>query len=237
MRTEEGFVYLTAQEMAEFDRIAIEDFGIEELVLMENAGVAIARVAKMMLGGKVAGRSISCLVGKGNNGGDGVVAARHLHNWGADVRIALGGERTELREIPAKQVMIAEKMGIRSSGPQTSFLESDLLVDALFGYSLRGDPREPAASMISQANASRVRILAADIPSGLDATTGEAGEPCIAADTTVTLGLPKVGFLNPEARKRVGALYLADISFPAALYQRYSQSRTVFEKEPLVRVW
>lgn len=237
MKSEGGLVYLTAEEMAEFDRVTIEDFGIDELILMENAGVAVADVARTVLGGTVTGRTICFLIGKGNNGGDGLVAARHLHNWGARVSLALAGERGDLRSHPAKELAILEKMGVGSGGPGTGVSGADLIVDALLGYNARGDPREPLAGMIRQANSSRVPILAVDLPSGLDATTGRAGDPCIVADATVTLGLPKAGFLAPEARSHLGALYLADISFPDLVYLKYSQQRKVFRERSLVKVW
>lgn len=230
-----GFVYLTAEEMAKADRVAIEDFGIDVLSLMENAGLATANLARKMLGGDVAERSICCLVGKGNNGGDGLVAARHLHDWGARVTVALGGERDEIRDVPARQLRTIERMEIPVGNPQKGFGRAELLVDALLGYGARGNPREPVAGLIRQANASGVRILAVDIPSGLDATTGEPNDPCIAARATVTFGLLKTGFLNPKAKGIVGELYLADISMPKEVYTKYGRVPD-FGKEPLLRV-
>jgi NAD(P)H-hydrate epimerase len=237
LKSRGGIAYLTAEEMAEFDRAAIEDFGMDELILMENAGVAVAGVARRMLGGTVAGRKVSFLVGKGNNGGDGLVAARHLSNWGARVGLLFGQQKEELRDLPAKQLVILGKMGISSSGPDSSVPGSDILVDALFGYNLKGDPREPAASLIRRANASKIPILAVDIPSGLGATSGQPGDPCIMASATVTLGLPKTGFLNLVARKYVGGLYLADLSFPAPVYMKYSQKTSIFQKDSTVKIW
>jgi len=237
LRIQEGFVYVTAQEMAEFDRSAIVDFGIDELILMENAGLAVANAARRLLGGDATGKKIGVLVGKGNNGGDGLVAARHLQNWGAQVNLVLAGDRADLKELPAKHLEVVESMGARPTGPDSGLGGGDLLVDALLGYNLRGNPKEPLAGMIRRANDSRMRILAVDIPSGLDATTGEPGDPCVIADTTVTLGLPKVGFLNPRARRCLGRLYLADISFPTLLYAKYGQKDGLFGRDSLVTVW
>lgn len=236
MRTQGGFVYLTAEEMAELDRSAIEDFGVDDLILMENAGLAVANVARRLLCGEAAGKKITVLVGKGNNGGDGLVAARHLQNWGARVSLVLAGDRADLRDLPAKQLKIAERVGARPTGPGSGLGGAQLLIDALLGYNLKGDPKEPLAGIIRRANASKTRILAVDIPSGLDATTGLVGDPCIIADTTVTLGLPKVGFLNPRAKRCVGRLYLADISFPALLYAKYGQKDSLFSRDSLVTV-
>ncbi len=236
LRSEGGLAYLTAEEMTEADRVAIEDFGIDVLSLMENAGVGVARVAKLMLGGSVAGKRVCCLAGKGNNGGDGLVAARHLHNWGAEVTVLLGTKKAQLRDVPARQLQVVERTQIPIAESQGG-IDADLLVDGLLGYGSKGSPREPVAGLIGWANASGVRILAVDIPSGLDATTGEPGNPCIVAQATATFGFPKTGFLNPGARRFLGELYLVDISLPDRVYAMYSQDRGIFGKDTLVRVW
>jgi NAD(P)H-hydrate epimerase len=229
--------YLTAGEMAEADRISIEEFGISVLTLMENAGWAVARLARKMLGRTVGGKKVCVMVGRGNNGGDGLVAARCLHNWGADVLVVLGGERGELRDVPAGQLAIVDKIGVRVAGSEERFSDSALLIDALLGYGAKGDPREPAAGLIRRANSSGIPILAVDVPSGLDATSGAVGDPCIQARATVTFVLPKTGFLNPAARKPTGKLYLADISMPGLVYRKYSQEKSIFAKDTLVRIW
>ena len=236
MKSDGGMVYLTADEMAELDRTAVEEFGIDVLVLMENAGLAVANLARRMLGGSVAGRKVFCLVGKGNNGGDGLVAARHLHNWGAQVAVVLGERRADLRDGPARQLGVVEKMGLEIGGPEKELGGSELLIDALLGYSSRGDPREPVAGLIRRANGSAVQILAVDLPSGLDATSGAPREPCVRARATVTFGLPKTGFLNTKSRRFVGELYVADISLPAELYRRYAQEASIFGKDNLVKI-
>ena len=237
MKSEGGLVYLTAEEMAEADRVAIEEYGIDVIALMENAGVATALVARKMLGGDVRGRNVCCIVGRGNNGGDGLVAARHLNNWGASVRVVPAGERSDLRDVPAKQMAIVDRMGIPVVGPGEGLRDAHLLVDALLGYGSRGSPREPAAGLIRQSNASKVPILAVDIPSGMDATSGEPGDPTVEARATVTFGLPKTGFLNPRARRCVGDLYLADISMPGRIYASHSARNDLFAKDVLVRIW
>jgi len=237
MKREGSLLYLTAEEMADADKKAIEVYGIDVLALMENAGAATAQIARKMLGGEVEGRSVCCLVGRGNNGGDGLVAARHLHNWGADVRVVLAGGRADLRDAAARQMATVERMGIAVLDAGAKLGGAVLLVDALLGYGSRGSPREPVAAVIRKANDSRVSILAVDIPSGLDATTGEPGDPAIAAKATVTFGLPKTGFLNPKARPYVGELYLADISMPGRIYDTLSVGRGLFGANTLVRIW
>ena len=236
MKIEGGLVYLTAKEMAEADRISIEDFGMDVLALMENAGLGVATAARKMLGGNASGRRVCCLVGKGNNGGDGLVAVRHLHNWGAKVNVVLGVEKAELHDIPGKQLAVVEKMNIEVREVDAEFEGAELLIDALLGYGSKGDPRDNVAELIRRANASGIPTLSVDIPSGLDATTGEPGNPCIVAKSTVTLGLPKTGFLNPKAREYVGELIVADISMPREVYSRYPVGPLDFGKDSLIRI-
>jgi hydroxyethylthiazole kinase-like uncharacterized protein yjeF len=235
LKLQGGVAFLTAEEMAEADRYAIEVLGISVDSLMENAGTKTAEVARGMLGGDVRGKKVEVLVGRGNNGGDGLVAARHLHNWDCEVSVVLGEDRSTLRDVPARQLSTVEKMGIEIVGADAT-LESDLLIDALLGYGSRGSPREPLSGLIRRTNSSKGPVLAVDIPSGLDATTGEPGEPSMSAKATVTFGLPKTGFLGPGARALIGELYVADISLPRAIYEKYS-SRGIFAKGSLVRIW
>jgi NAD(P)H-hydrate epimerase len=235
MRAFGGLAFVTAEEMRILDQEAIDEYSLDVPLLMENAGAAVATLAKRMLGGSAAKKRVSCLVGKGNNGGDGVVAARHLHNWGADVQVMLSSAG-DLGDITAKQFKTIERMGLSVHEGWSLPDGTELLVDALLGYSSRGNPREPVAGLISAANASGVPILAVDIPSGLDPTSGEPNDPCIIAEATLTLGLPKVGFLNSASRRSVGELYLGDVSIPRSLYLRHSYPVPPFERESVIPV-
>jgi NAD(P)H-hydrate epimerase len=221
--------------MARIDSLAIEDYHVDVLSLMENAGVASANVARRMLGGSVKGKRVACLVGKGNNGGDGLVAARHLRNWGAEVTVFLSGGAEGLRDITARQLRAVGRSAQVEEGPG-DFAGFDLLVDALLGYNSKGDPREPVSSMIRRANESKKRTLAIDIPSGLDPTTGEPYEPCLVAEATITLALPKTGFLNPASKRFVGDLFVADTSIPVEVYKRTFVKAPDFGAEQIVRV-
>ena len=236
MKLHGGVMYLGAEEMAEADRASIEEFGIDVLLLMENAGRGVALLARRMLGGSAKGKRICCVAGKGNNGGDSLVAARHLSNWGADVSVMLGGERGDIRDIPLRQLEVLERMGVAVREPGDEFCEAELLVDGLLGYGSKGAPREPVARLIRRINASGVPVVAVDIPSGLDATTGEPNEPCVVAAATATFGFPKAGFLNPASRRFVGATDLVDISMPRGVYLRYSREGTDFGRDELVRI-
>ena len=112
----------------------------------------------------------------------------------------------------------------------------DLLIDGIIGYGLEGNPRDRVAMMIKNANGTGRPILALDLPSGMNATTGEIYDPCIKATATVTLALPKTGFLSPSASPYVGDLYLADISIPRKVYESFGQQKTLFQDDSLVKI-
>jgi NAD(P)H-hydrate epimerase len=231
-----GIVYVTAEEMRKIDDITIREFQVDVLALMENAGKATAELAKRMLGGIGIGKRVACLVGGGNNGGDGMVAARHLANWGADAEVIVGITKDRMKSAPMRQIRILEKMGIRTLLTYDRIRENDLLIDALIGYGLENRPRERVANIIKEANESGRPILALDLPSGMNATTGEAYEPCVKATATITLALPKTGFLAPSAPAYLGDLYLADISIPRRVYQNFGQKQPLFQKDSLLRI-
>jgi len=234
---------VTVDQMREIDRLMIEEMEISLLQMMENAGRTLATQARRLLGDDIRGRRIVVLAGPGGNGGGGMAAARRLCNWGADVSVILGRDVGELHGVPAHQLAILRHMGVPvqdrvHAGPDRSALGSaDLIVDALIGYSLRGAPREPIASLIREANAAGPPILALDIPSGLDGDSGAAAEPTIRAAATLTLALPKVGLLRPAARAWVGDAYVADISVPEAVYRRLGlRVGPLFAQADIVRV-
>jgi NAD(P)H-hydrate epimerase len=206
--------------MAEVDRITVEELGFDVLQIMETAGRAVALYARDMLDGDPRGKRVLLLCGTGGNGGDGMVAARHLANWGADVEIFLSN-RPE-RGPAQHQLAILERLNdlIHEPGSETTLPPADLIVDALLGFSLTGVPRGESAHLIELANDHSAPILAVDLPSGMDATSGECFDPCIRATATVTLGLPKTGFVSEDARKSTGVLVVADIGIPMEAYLR-----------------
>jgi NAD(P)H-hydrate epimerase len=225
---------LSTAQMIEVDRLMIEEFGIDLLQMMENAGRDLADLAQRMVIGSLNGRTICVLCGRGNNGGGGMAAARHLHNRGAQVRlIRLAGE---LKAAPARQWFSLQSLGLRNE-PYFELAKADLILDALIGYGLQGDPRPEVAVWIEKANASSVPILALDAPSGLDTTSGQAGQPTVRAEATLTLALPKTGLLAESAKPYTGKLFLGDISVPAALYQRIGvEVGTIFEKDTVIQI-
>jgi len=231
-----GIVYVTAEEMRKIDDMTIREFQVDVLILMENAGRAAAVIARQMLLGQTIGKRVACLVGGGNNGGDGMVAARHLANWGAVVKVISGTSKDKMKSVPLGQLNIIEKMGIPILSTDHTLGDFDLLIDSLIGYGLEGNPRDRAATIIKDANASGRPILALDVPSGMNATTGEAYDPCIKATATLTLALPKTGFLARGASLYLGDLYLADISIPRKVYQSFGQQSMLFQKDTIQRI-
>lgn len=196
---------LTEAQMREVDRVMIEDLGITLVQMMENAGRNLADLAIRQF----APTSVTVLAGTGGNGGGGLAAARHLANRGVSVSATLA-EPGRLGDVPGKQREILERMGVGfTDEPGTT----DLVIDALIGYSLRGNPRGRIAELIRWAKGRAV--LSLDTPSGLNVTSGEAGDPCVSATATMTLALPKVGLLKAP---QVGELFLADISVPPSVY-------------------
>jgi len=188
----------------------IEDLGISLQQMMENAGRNLAHLAM----DRWLPQRVTVLAGPGGNGGGGMVAARHLANRGVEVTVAPA--RDGLEGVPAEQAEILRRMGVPVLPDPPA---ADLVIDALIGYSLSGDPRGRSAELIEWANRSDSPILALDTPSGLDTTTGRIGDPCVRATATMTLALPKQGlYASPEV---VGDLYLADISVPPRAYRAF----------------
>jgi NAD(P)H-hydrate epimerase len=236
MWSAEEIPVLSTEQMVEVDRLMIEEYQIGLVQMMENAGRNLAELARRMLGGQVGGRRIAVLGGAGNNGGGGLAAARHLHNWGAEISLVLAFEPARLKEVPAKQWRILGTMGIEPED-QPDLGKAELIIDALIGYGLSGDPRQPVAGWIDKANHSGTKILALDAPSGLDTTNGIPGSPCIKAAATLTLALPKSGLLTDQAIEYVGELYLADISVPPELYQHIGVDvPNLFESDSIVHI-
>jgi NAD(P)H-hydrate epimerase len=201
---------VSTDQMREVDRIMMEDMGIDLIRMMENAGRNLAWLSQH----RFSPTSVTVLAGPGGNGGGGMVAARHLANRGISVTITL--IRDDLAPVAADQASALKAMGVAFSDEPS---DADLVIDALIGYSLSGDPRERAAALIEWANHQASPVLALDVPSGLDTSTGMIGDPCVRATATMTLALPKTGL--EFAPTVVGELYLADISVPPSVYTAF----------------
>lgn len=217
---------LTCRQIRELDVLAIEHVGIPGVVLMENAGRGTAEFIHRTLIDPAADR-VLLLCGPGNNGGDGFVVARYLHNADVKVDVVLAAPPNKCQGDAATNLKILERMGlpfIRAFEPhgletaREAIEEADLVVDALLGTGATGAPRNTTAMLIDLANAApRARRVAIDIPSGLDADRGEVHEPCFRADATVTMLASKTGFATPAARAVVGRVVVVDIGVPRIL--------------------
>ena len=218
--------YITPEKMREIDRRAQEEFGIPAAILMENAGRAVFRSAMEMLFEKQ-GKKVAIVCGRGNNGGDGFVAARHLMNNGIDVSIFLVVDLKELRgEAEAnyhRSEKVAKTMGKvietlneeNLSSFENKLEGTSLIIDGIFGTGLSREVGEPEKSVIQLINDSEKPVLAVDVPSGLDTANGKVLGVCIKATKTVTFAKPKTGFIGNE--KYTGETITADISIPRAL--------------------
>ena len=215
---------VTAAEMRELDRRAIEEVGIPSLVLMENAGRTTYQVLRREfpdLDGEVA-----VLAGRGNNGGDGFVVARYLAQAGLPVAVLLLGQKDQVKGDARVNLNILAHQGLEvmevldesQLNPVLHRLaKADLIVDALLGTGLDKPVQGLLAVLIDKVNHLRPPVLAVDIPSGLSADTGEVLGAAIQAEVTVTYGWPKVGQVVPPGRDYVGRLWQVDLGIPPDL--------------------
>lgn len=212
---------VTTAQMQEVDRLMVTEYHISLLQMMENAGRALAMLAQQMLAGDIVERPIVVLAGRGNNGGGGLCAARHLLNWGAAVQIVCTYPADAYAGAPQQQLAALQAMGAPLAWADEGWElpPADLLIDAVIGYGLRGDPRGPARNLLQLANSSAAPILSLDVPSGVDSGSGQCYTPHLQAAATLTLALPKAGFRRRAAAAACGDLYLADISVPPELYR------------------
>ncbi|MEX1245902.1 MAG: NAD(P)H-hydrate epimerase [Thermoanaerobaculia bacterium] len=209
---------VTAEEMREIDRIALEETGPNLYQMMENAGRDLALLALELLGSAWRDASVLVLAGSGGNGGGGICAARHLANRRVRTLVCLA-QPDRLGEVPAFQRKIfGSTSGREVTADKLESVRPDLILDALIGYGLRSAPAGNAAALIGWANRSEIPVLSLDVPSGLNATTGEAPAAVIRAKRTLTLALPKTGLAAAEA----GELFLGDIGIPESAYRRLS---------------
>jgi len=212
---------VTAKEMREIDRRAIEEFGVPSLDLMERAGAGAAQVLAQT--GLEHGDSVVVLCGRGNNGGDGFVAGRYLEELGADVTCWVIGERDELRGDALRNLVAAEEAGVTIRPYRPGSSEDDLredlseakaAMDALLGTGARGALRQPIRNLARLLNQSGARVFALDMPTGMDADSGAIDPDCVRAVMTVTFGFPKRGLYSLPGRDVCGDVTVVDLGYP-----------------------
>ena len=227
---------VSVEQMRVLDARAVE-WGLSIPMMMEHAGLRTAELARMLLG-TIQGKQVLVLAGKGHNGGDALVAARFLHTWG--VRVTVIAAESEMAPVTHQHFEILKKMELSIHLPESRkgweqlFQQAELVVDGLLGYNLKGDPRGLYAELIELANSSGKPILAIDSPSGLDAQTGEARNPCIRATATLALTLPKKGLI--EGREHAGEVYVGEIGIPAELHKKLGLTvGQLFSEKSIIR--
>jgi NAD(P)H-hydrate epimerase len=207
---------VTAEQMREVDRVAVETFHLSILQMMENAGRNLAHHVMDMLG--ASSGEVTVLAGAGGNGGGGLCCARHLHNRGFHVHIVLDRGAEALTGAARNQLDILRAAGVEpveDTSIETALRQSDMVVDALIGYGLHDQPRGRTAELIDQCNQHARRVLSNDVPSGINATTGETPGIVVGADRVLTLAAPKTGLQRLETE-----LFLADIGIPPEVFHQ-----------------
>lgn len=213
---------MTRQQVREVDERAIREFGMPGIVLMENAGRGTAELLLRV----AAPQSVVICAGKGNNGGDGFVIARHLENRGVPVRVLLFCDPAELKGDAATNYRIISAAGtplssfpaaVDGTALEAELRGADWIIDALLGTGTQGEVREPYATAIGAINRSGAHVLAVDLPSGLDCDTGRPLGPCVRAEQTATFVARKTGFDRPGAADWTGGVHVIDIGVPRAM--------------------
>jgi NAD(P)H-hydrate epimerase len=224
-------IILTAQEMQEADRQAVERYGIPSICLMENAASAVAEVVVHRF---PQAQRVAVLCGKGNNGGDGFAAARMLHNKGYAVEIVFFGSLQDARGDARTNLEICRKLGIpltlvrtarQVEAAEAAAAGADVVVDALFGTGLARPLEGMWANMVERVNALPVPVLAVDVPSGLGGVSGAVDGPAVRAAATVTFGCLKPPHVFPPASEFCGEVVVADIGIPVETLEGLSSMR------------
>ena len=230
---------LTSKEMREIDRKTIEEIGIPGPVLMENAGIRITG-AILKRFPRITEENVVIVAGKGNNGGDGFVVARHLFNLGARPNVLLLASKQELKGDASLNLGIAEKIGVEIAEVtkieewkkrRIGLFHASVIVDAIFGTGLLKPAEGLYATAIEDINKAPGFKVAVDIPSGLSSDTHLLIGPAVKADLTVALAAPKIGHVLPPAQEYVGELVISDISIPPFLFEDESLKLEVIEKK------
>jgi len=218
---------LSSGQVKELDKLATERFGVRLDWLMEAAGWQAARACH--------GRT-AVVCGVGNNAGDGLAAARHLHRWGRlealcciDVGRIKGEARLELEALQRHGVIVYDELQLNGA---------EVILDSLFGTGLSRSPKDRFATWIESINAAKAHVVAVDVPSGLDADSGVAYAPCVRADVTVTFTLPKQGMLKGDGPRLSGEVWVADIGVPfeAVAQVGVTLPPTIFAVSDVVRI-
>ena len=209
---------ITVDQMREVDRLMVEEFGITLPQMMENAGRILAELTIELF----APDRATIMVGKGHNGGGGLVAARYLHNKGVDTEVVLSSP--DLPEVPMRRLSTLRALNLPIA---SSMHHSDgIIVDALLGYSQQGAPRGKVVDLVEVGEGSGLPVISLDVPTGFDLETGEYHSSSFRDPVTLTLGLPKVTMDGG-----IKDLWLADIGIPREVYSKIGLDVPVLFRE------
>lgn len=215
---------VSKKQMQKIDEKVPEEYGITVSRMMENAGLQIAEFIRKELDSK----KVTVYAGKGNNGGDALVAARRLHLWNYDVEVVLASE--ELDGIRKEELQILKHLGVEIN-LESSETDYPVAVEGLIGYSLKGNPRPPFDRMIKEINEYET-VVSVDIASGLDADTGEEAKPCVRPDFTVSLAAP----FTEMSEENSGRVFIADIGVPPEAFEEFGFTGDFFDEQALVQL-
>ena len=250
LRASDEIPAISADEMREVERLAVEDAGLSPLQMMENAGRALALVARDQTGPPDAygDRVVLVVAGRGDNGGGALAAARHLRNWGYDPEMVLSGPPGQLGVAAAVQHHILHRDGVRTTWPGAAEFDQHFpamlaaahtVIDGLVGYGFRG-PLQGDVALIVDAILDQAPpvVISLDVPSGVEAASGDIYATAVVATTTLTLALPKTGLIEGDAAAAVGDLLLADIGIPQYIYERLELpvAPNLFAEGPILRL-
>jgi len=229
---------LTPEEMREFDRYTIEELGVSQEILMENAGRSVYSAIKALYSYPLEDAAAVVIAGKGNNGGDGLVVARYLSQDVEELFVYLVGKKADLKGSPLRNLEILERMGVEvieidevDEEIEESILGADVIVDAIFGTGFRGKAEGIYAELIDAINASDAFIASVDIASGVNSKSGEVFDDAVIADVTVTMAFPKTGHFLYPGKLFTGKLVVADIGIPRNIAEGRIKRVTVEEDD------
>lgn len=232
---------VTAEEMREIDRYAIENLGIPSIILMENAGIRTLIGMREIIPDILKKRTL-VIAGKGNNAGDGLVIARHIFNSGGNVKVALCFPPLDIKGDAKINLDIAQRIGVEiiEINNRLDILRellswSEVVVDAILGTGMKGKVDEFLANVIEEVNRSGKPVVAVDLPSGLDASTGKVYGPCIKADWTFTMCLPKIGLWVYPGAYYAGRIFIVDISVPSWVWEEKLNIKRELITIPMVK--
>jgi NAD(P)H-hydrate epimerase len=240
---------VTTEEMQELDQIAIKQFGIPGAILMENAALGVVNKITEKFG-DVENKNIFIFCGKGNNGGDGFAVGRHLFNRKANIYIILAAKKSDLTGDTLLNANIIQRIindrravnilmliQLASIRDLKQYPVPDIIIDALFGTGIKGNIERLSKDMIEYINSSQKPVIAIDIPSGLNGSTGEIGNIAVKANLTITMALPKIGLLINKGPELCGEVSIADISVPNQILSKNKSKTFLLQAEDITQIF